>query len=437
MNEITLSKDQQAGFETILRFLDDPDAKSLALIGHAGTGKSTLAQHVTRALGKAFMVAFTATTNKATKVLREMARDTDTPVDHVCTIYSLLGLVLTPDGNVKEVRRSGRGSSLADFDLVWLDEASMANEALMAHLDLDVASCRTKVIRMGDRLQLPPVGEEISRAFTGCDYTVELTEIVRQARDNPIIQLTSDIRESILKGTRTFNFETRKNGKGQGVYVLPERVWEQWMRAGFSSDAYKENGDAFRAVAWRNVAVHDWNASIRQALYKERAVERFLVGERVITASPIQDEEGTMVLAPTDSEGIIRSIAVTTHPYLKACGLGEYKVYHLAIGYEDVGLVDAFVMHEDSERAVDRKLSSLSEEARKDKKLWGTFWEFKDSFNDIRPAHAITSHRSQGSTYDNAFVDVRDIMRNSNWTEAMKSLYVACSRARNNLMLMV
>jgi exodeoxyribonuclease-5 len=47
----------------------------------------------------------------------------------------------------------------------------------------------------------------------------------------------------------------------------------------------------------------------------------------------------------------------------------------------------------------------------------------------------MTAHKSQGSTFENVFVDVQNIWRNPNKEEAMQCLYVACSRASHHLIL--
>lgn len=49
----------------------------------------------------------------------------------------------------------------------------------------------------------------------------------------------------------------------------------------------------------------------------------------------------------------------------------------------------------------------------------------------------------QGSTYDNVFVDLNDMIYNSNgmmyanYEETLRRLYVACSRARKELVLSI
>ena len=53
----------------------------------------------------------------------------------------------------------------------------------------------------------------------------------------------------------------------------------------------------------------------------------------------------------------------------------------------------------------------------------------------------ITSHKSQGSTYNTVFVDLNDMIYDkngniySNADDLLRRLYVACSRASHNLIL--
>jgi ATP-dependent exoDNAse (exonuclease V) alpha subunit len=83
---------------------------------------------------------------------------------------------------------------------------------------------------------------------------------------------------------------------------------------------------------------------------------------------------------------------------------------------------------------LNNKLNELSMEAKLGKKYkWREFWQLKEAFNEIRHSYAITSHRSQGSSYRKVFVDLEDIMLNRNRQEAFRSLYVSCTRQREEL----
>lgn len=56
-----------------------------------------------------------------------------------------------------------------------------------------------------------------------------------------------------------------------------------------------------------------------------------------------------------------------------------------------------------------------------------------ESFANINYGYSITCHKAQGSNFYNVFVDVKDILKNENLNDARKCLYVAVSRASNEL----
>ena len=80
-------------------------------------------------------------------------------------------------------------SDLKDAALCIIDECSMVDE----ELGRDLLSFKTPVLVLGDPEQLPPV--KGAGFFTGSDPNFMLTEVHRQARDNPIIRMSMDVRE--------------------------------------------------------------------------------------------------------------------------------------------------------------------------------------------------------------------------------------------------
>ena len=64
-------------------------------------------------------------------------------------------------------------------------------------------------------------------------------------------------------------------------------------------------------------------------------------------------------------------------------------------------------------------------EDKRRKAAWVQFFQFKDeAFADLRPIHASTVHRSQGSTYEKVFVDLTDIGRSTRRDVLLRLLYV-------------
>ena len=152
------------------------------LFGYAGTGKTTLAramaEHVT---GKVLYAAFTG---KAALVMRSKG------CERASTIHSL----------IYKPRESGE--EIPSFDLwddapaskaalIVIDECSMVD----ADLGRDLMSFGVPLLVLGDPAQLPPI--QGGGFFTEAQPDAMLTEVHRQAQDNPIIRLSMDIRAGL------------------------------------------------------------------------------------------------------------------------------------------------------------------------------------------------------------------------------------------------
>ena len=149
------------------------------LFGWAGTGKSTLARYLAEGVKS---VKYAAFTGKAALVMRKKG------CRGASTIHSLIySLVSEKEGEPKFALDPESEAAMAD--LIVIDEVSMVDEALA----VDLLSFGTKVLVLGDPFQLPPV--QGAGYFTAHEPDVMLTEIHRQAADNPIIRMSLEIRE--------------------------------------------------------------------------------------------------------------------------------------------------------------------------------------------------------------------------------------------------
>jgi exodeoxyribonuclease-5 len=149
------------------------------LFGYAGTGKTTLAKHI--ADGADGDVKFAAFTGKAASVMRGKG------CHGASTIHSLI------------YRARESGEEIPSFDLwdeapaskaelIIIDECSMVD----AELGRDLISFGVPVLVLGDPAQLPPI--QGGGFFTEAEPDVMLTEVHRQAQDDPIIRLSMDVR---------------------------------------------------------------------------------------------------------------------------------------------------------------------------------------------------------------------------------------------------
>lgn len=151
------------------------------LFGFAGTGKTTLAKHLAAEIGG--QVCFAAFTGKASLMLRSCG------CEDASTIHSAMYKTRTaPDGSVRFILN--RNGVAAKAKLIVIDECSMVDE----EIGQDLLSFGVPILVLGDPAQLPPV--KSAGFFTEVDAPdVMLTEIHRQAKDNPIIRLATAVRE--------------------------------------------------------------------------------------------------------------------------------------------------------------------------------------------------------------------------------------------------
>jgi len=416
---IELNDEQKVAVDKLIRFIEDPATFQwyFCFTGFAGTGKTfTMREVVARCRSSASAFAYTAPTNKAAKVLKQVTGD-------ACTIYSLLGLRVDKSGELKQVV-AGKTPDLSNLDVIVVDEASMVNRNLFDILRVTAERWGLKVVFMGDLAQLPPVGEPASMALTGMEGA-NLTRVMRH--DNQILTFATTVREQINSLAPSIKIRSDNDGH-TGVWKLTSREFKERIFAAAQNGEFAD-GSTAKIISWRNVRVAEYNNIVRAALFGADAVPGFfLPGDRIVAAGLC--ERGDEFLMSTDDEAIVESVANCVHPFEP-----RYHAIELKARREDNKVVRLLVIHPSSKQAFDNDCQALAHEARGNPKLWKRFWEHKELFHDIRYGSAITAHRSQGSTYETAFVDYQDILYNRNRKEAFQCLYVACTRPTTKLFL--
>ncbi len=151
------------------------------LFGFAGTGKTTLAKHL--AEGVKGTVLYGCFTGKASLVLRKKGCEGAT------TIHSMIYKARQDPVTGEVTFKLDRDSAASAAELIVIDEVSMVGQELAN----DLLSYGKKVLVLGDPAQLPPVKGE--GFFINGNPDVMLTEVHRQAAENPIIRMSMDIRE--------------------------------------------------------------------------------------------------------------------------------------------------------------------------------------------------------------------------------------------------
>ncbi|WP_421724136.1 ATP-dependent DNA helicase [Bauldia sp.] len=174
------SNEQDAALGAIASWLKSPDRPIFRLFGYAGTGKTTLARHIAESVDGT--TVFAAYTGKAAHVMRSKG------CANAGTIHSLIYRMRGEDESGPTFVRNP-DSAARKAGLIIIDECSMVDEVI----GKDLLSFGTPVLVLGDPAQLPPVAG--GGFFTDAGPDVMLTEVHRQAVDDPIVHLSMIVRE--------------------------------------------------------------------------------------------------------------------------------------------------------------------------------------------------------------------------------------------------
>ncbi|KPL51164.1 ATP-dependent DNA helicase [Prosthecomicrobium hirschii] len=179
------SVEQDAALKAVKDWLKGRHPQVFRLFGFAGTGKTTLARHVAEGIDGD--VCFGAFTGKAAMVMRQKGCEGAT------TIHSMIYRPRRKSAEDEEEETFSfainHQSDVSKAKLIVIDECSMVDE----ELGRDLLSFGKPTLVLGDPAQLPPI--KGGGFFTEAEPDVMLTEVHRQAADNPIVRMSMDIRE--------------------------------------------------------------------------------------------------------------------------------------------------------------------------------------------------------------------------------------------------
>lgn len=356
------SSEQLLAIKKISKWLKDPNRKPVfKLFGFAGTGKTTLARHVADMVEG--NVIFGAFTGKAALVMRQSG------CEGARTIHSLIYKTFTNKATGKPVFTLNVSSEAHNADLIIIDECSMVDDRIAR----DLLFFKKPILVLGDPGQLPPIHGE--GFFTSGEPDIMLTEIHRQARDNPIIRLATQIRGKSMPDFGSF---------GQSV-VTDSLDPDAAMRAS-------------QVICGLNKTRHHFNSVMRKTLGYSTILPS--IGEKLICLNNDKDlgiyNGGMFIVDQISRQGDFCYLTMSSEDELRDPVLAKVSNHYFDQSLEEPDW----------------------------KRLKGT-----QAFDF---AYAITAHKSQGSQWEDVLIfDESKIFRNDRW----RWLYTAVTRATDRITL--
>lgn len=413
--------------------------------GKAGTGKTTIVQEaIVPFIEQKKSVLIAALSHKAKLVLANKLQDRfGADAVNSKSIAGALAMAFDMETGdfTADYDQQYVVPPVAKADIIIIDEASMVNEEALS-LIMEKKRPNAKVIFLGDIGQLPPIRKKgdpnegkPAPVFSTTDNTAKLITRVRQGEESPILPYAdlfwdnSQSKSPKENPAKDLNRKDIVNDKGALVFasnvnsVLPKVL-----------PLYKEaietnQPNLVKIVLYRNAPRIAINNAVREYIFGNDAKTRFLPKELLIfTDNYTPDFMDEPISNSTELQ------VSSAEPGMDAkTGL---KTWEIGFAYEG-SPVQVTVLDPSEKSKHDTIISALFAEAKtmakgsnRNAKLKEA-WSEKKRFAPLDYAYAITSHKSQGSTYNTVVVDENDIMNVGpiGPKEKSQSIYTALTRA--------
>lgn len=392
MEIVELTADQAAALKNIVAWIDSGSLPYYVVGGYAGTGKTTLIAFLRHELSerkgwKDKKVSFCSFTGKATSVLRQKLKDNKALLkqDSCSTIHSLIYTPVIDDAG--QIIAWDRSSEL-ETDLIIIDEGSMVNGIIWN----DLRSFGKPILVFGDHGQLPPVDGQF---YLMQGPHMVLQTIVRQAADNPIIQLSKKIREGE-------DIPFGKFGSTVMKYSLQETEgWDAF------EGAVEKPVDEWLCICGTNRTRINLNRRIRQMKDFESTDPQ--TGDRVIC------------LKNNHAKAIYNGMVGT----LQSIDPDEQHWYQVRVAFDEATEYEGRILRYQFNQPQTLKTGSATPVPIPERE-YGDLFDF---------GYALTCHKAQGSEADRVIL-FEERMRMYDGDMWRRWLYTAVTRAREQLVIL-
>ncbi|MGB1040482.1 MAG: ATP-dependent DNA helicase, partial [Flavobacteriales bacterium] len=416
------------------------------LKGYAGTGKTTVISTLVNNLWKSGMKSvLLAPTGRAAKVISSYSKRRAFTIHKIIYTYKYVGgrnvFVLKKNTAKNTIFIVDEASMIGDNS--YMDKKSLLDD-LMEYV-YDGKNC--SVLFVGDTAQLPPVGEELSRAldpkFLEINFYAEvfqyrLTQVVRQKEESGILYNATKIRNKILEDEYLPVISNQEFGDVVQVFgnELQDELESEYASKGLENCI---------VLCRSNKRANLFNQHIRaRILYKEEEID---AGDLMMVVKNnyhwLSDKSKAGFIANGDIIEVLR-IRKTEELYGFRYATAEVRLvdYPDEPSFEVKLMLDAIMVESTSlPRA---QLKNLYYEIEKDylDEYPGRKERMEKVLSDpyfnalqVKFSYAVTCHKSQGGQWETVFIDQGYLTKEMVNVEYLRWLYTAFTRAKTKLYL--
>ncbi len=434
--------EQQHAIEVFAQFMADADERAvMTLRGSAGTGKTTLAAAIVRAmLALRQKLVLMAPTGRAAKVFSCYA-------DYAA--YTIHRRIYR--------QRSMEGGFSLNFNaacdaLFIVDEASMIANADTPLLDdlirfvYNEKNCRLLLI--GDKAQLPPVGETDSPALVADVlqgyglkvYECDLSEVLRQAEDSGILWNATEVRCMMADGR--YDLPKIRLGGFPDIMSVPGDELIESLASSYGSVGMDET----MVVTRSNKRANIYNQGIRNTVLDRE--DELCRGDRIMVVKNnyywVKGEglEGSVSFIANGDIAVVQRVRNVHELYgfrfaEVTMTFPDYDDYELtAITMLDTLTTEAPALtREQQEQLFQKVMEDYADVPYKPERLK----KLKDDkyFNalQIKFGYAVTCHKAQGGQWAHIYIDQGYMTDDMLTPDYYHWLYTALTRATEKVFL--
>ena len=443
------TEEQDVLFHQLQQFIEHESIShsTFLMMGYAGTGKTTIIQALAKTVRKyGYRTVLLAPTGRATKVLAKYSKRKSYTIHR--QIYKQ---VQNPySGNIVfKLRKNYQKKAV-----FIVDEASMishendAGEETMLSdlLNYVFEHPHNKLIIIGDKAQLPPVGQALSVALNAeilqhaYGLTVsefELTQVVRQKERAGILHNATTLRKILKADTPLTHLETQP-------YSDIFRMQSSKLKQGLSYAYLKYGLKQTLLICASNQEATRYNLRIREEiLHRKKELESgdlLMVVRNNYRALPKSSKVGFLangefveVVEVTDEEEkygfqfATLQLRLPDHP--------REPPFESKVLTDTLHSSSPTLTRDENKHLYDAVAQQYEHIPQKSKQLKAIRKDPYLNALQVKFAYALTCHKAQGGQWPIVFVDQGYLKRNANTPDAIRWLYTACTRATQELYL--